>query len=465
MTRGLRAFLIVFWLLVVLQWCAGASADSRSGRLDLGFGEKGLAMTPLGTAGEEADVQVAPAISGSAVVANALDGTVVRFLSDGSRDLRFGSKGDLALGSSTAAEGSSQRTFFSRAVAVDNRGRVIVFGEQTDTSETFTPGGSSGEIPASSAVILRFTAEGKPDTSFGERKGFIRSDFGLGSGLNTSIPMVGALAGGVDSHDRPVLVAGVSSAKRGCNGHGGIGPRPRAVVRLTPAGEADLTFGGGDGISPIDGSGSFPRLEIDGGGRPVVGVGPRVECQAGSTIYRLREDGEPLVGFGSDGVRAFGQLHLAVVAPSGAMILSRRQDQTLSLVRLRPDGQRDLSFGQGGTARVNLPFDVGLHLKPEAVDKNGRILLAGFVGSPVGEPAKRQPKHSSLVVARVLANGKLDPTFGEHGWIFTGLPRQREATSARATLDPQGRLLVAGTVIAPHHRNGGFVLARYSLGP
>lgn len=465
MIRGSRALIFVVSMLALLLLSVAASAQVRPGRLDRGFGGEGLAMTPLGTAGEEADVEVANGQNGSVVVANALEGTVVRFLPNGSRDLGFGNDGELKLGSSTAAEGLSQRTFFSRAVAVDSRGRVMAFGEQTDSSHAYSPGGFAGEIPASSAVVLRFSAEGRPDPSFGEGKGFIRSDFGLGSGLNTNIPMVGALAGQVDSRDRPLLVAGVSSATRGCTGHGGIGQRPRAVVRLTPTGEPDPTFGGGDGISPINGSSSFPSLEIDRGSNTVVGVGPRVECQVGTTIYRLRENGERVTGFGSDGVRAFRRLHLALVAPSGLMILSYRHDQALSLARLRPDGKRDLSFGQDGTASVHLPLDVGLHVQPAAVDTKGRILLAGFVGSPTAEPAKRQPKHSSLVVARLLANGTLDPTFGHDGWVFTHLPRQREASSAQATLDPRGRFLIAGTMTAPHRRNGGFVIARYLLGP
>jgi uncharacterized delta-60 repeat protein len=461
MIRRLRAFWVGACALALLSFPVSASAQGKAGRLDPTFGKEGWAMTSLGTAGEEADVQLAPTPNGSAVVANGLEGTIVRFLPDGSQDFRFGNGGELALSPSTAAEGRAGRAFSSRALALDHRGRVLIFGAQTDTSQVFSEGGFTGEIPASSAVVLRFSAEGKPDPSFGEGKGFIRNDFGLGSGLNTAIPMVGAMAGQVDSLDRPVLVAGVSAATRGCYGHGGVGSRPRAVVRLTDGGQPDPTFGGGDGISPIEGSTSFPGLEIDGDDRPVIGAGPRAECQAGTTIYRLRDNGERMAGFGSDGVQVFRRLHLALVETSGGMILSNRHDRTLSLVRLGPDGRRDMSFGQGGVARVHLPLNVGFHMQPAAVDKHHRILLAGFVGSPVSEPAPGQPKHSSLVVARLHAGGRLDLNFGRRGWTFTRVARRLEATSARASLDPQGRLLVGATVTAAHHRDGGFLLARY----
>jgi uncharacterized delta-60 repeat protein len=465
MALGLRALAWWAWATLIFLACAvPASAQSTAGRLDLAFGNGGLAFTPPGTAGEEADVELANVPGGSVVVGNALEGRLVRFLPDGSRDTAFGESGELHLGPETAREGVDERTFWSRSVAVDSRGRVLVFGEQTDTRQFFI---TERSVPASSAVVLRFSDEGHPDPSFGEGKGFIREDFGLGSGLNTDIPMVSALAGRVDSRDRPVLVAGLTSPTSGCYAHGGVGSRPRAVVRLTESGQPDPTFGGGDGVSPIEGSASFPGLGIDGKDRPVAGVGrigsPTAECQLGTTLFRLGEDGERLSAFGSDGIRVFKWLSLAVLEPSGTMILSSRHDQTLSLVRLRPNGSRDMSFGQGGVARVHLPLDIGFHARPVAVDPRGRILLAGFIGSPIAEPAKRQPKHSAFVVARLLPSGKPDLGFGTHSWIITRFARPLEVTSAQATLDPRGHLLVAGTVTKPH-REGGFAIARYLLG-
>ena len=156
---------------------------------------------------------------------------------------------------------------------------------------------------------------------------------------------------------------------------------------------------------------------------------------------------------------------LAFVEPSGAMVLSGRRGQTLEVVRVRADGSLDAGYGRGGSARIHLPIDVGLHLRPAAVDRHGRILLAGFVGSPDGSPAKGQPKHSSFVVARLLPDGRPDRGFGNRGWVFTRFPRPLEVTSTRATLDPRGRLLVAGTVIKPHQRDGAFAVSRYLLGP
>lgn len=318
--------------------------------------------------------------------------------------------------------------------------------------------------------MLRIDAAGNLDPSFGEGRGFIRSDFGLDSDLRTDIPMVGALAGQVDSRDRPVLVADVTSSTSGCYGHSGVGPRPRAVVRLTEAGQPDLSFGEGDGISPIGGSTSFPTLAIDGRDRPVADVGrigsSRAECQSGTTLFRLREDGQRLSGFGANGVRVLKYMHLAVLQRSGAMILSYREGRTLHVARLRPNGLLDRGFGQSGVAKLRLPFEAGFHVRPVAVDTKGRIVLAGFVGSPIANPDAREVKHSSFAVGRLFASGARDTSLGDHGWIFTRFARPLEVTSTEAALDPRGRLLIAGTVTKPK-RDGGdrFAVARYLLGP
>jgi uncharacterized delta-60 repeat protein len=237
---------------------------------------------------------------------------------------------------------------------------------------------------------------------------------------------------------------------------------------LTEPGQLDPSFGGGDGVSgPIEDSTSVPALELDGDGAAVVGVGRinsrQAECEPGTTLYRFRQNGGRMKSFGSGGVRVFTRLHLAFVEPSGAMILSRRAARTLRLVRIAPDGSRDMGFGRHGVAEAHLP--AGLHVRPVAVDARGRILLAGFVGSPSGSTKKGKPKHSSFVVARLLPDGRPDSSFGSRGWIFTGLPRPLEITGARATLDPQGRLLVAGTVVERPERAAAFAVARYVLGP
>jgi uncharacterized delta-60 repeat protein len=452
-------------LLVLLSSAAPASAQPQFGHLDPSFGERGRASTSLNVTDKFGDVELGVAPDGSAVLAD--QGILVRVRPDGSRDLRFGNEGKLVLRDDTAAEGVVERTFFPGNIAVDDRGRVLVFGQQTDRREIHEPNGMFNPLSASSAIVLRFSGRGERDPSFGDGRGFIREDFGLASEFSTETPLVSALTGRVDSRDRPVLVAGVSSTTSACNGHSFINSQPRAVVRLTETGMPDPSFGGGDGISPIEGSNGFSGLEVDAADRPVVAVGRiggvRTECRLGTTLIRLRRDGERLAGFGAGGIRELRRLNLDVLQSSGAMILSQRRKQALIQLRLKSDGDRDLSFGGNGSARVALP--AGFHVRPVAVDERKRILLAGFYNSGKPGSVERRQRPGSFAVIRLLPSGRPDRTFGDNGWIVTPFARPLKIDSATATLDPRGRLLVAGTVTTPHRPNGGFVLARYLLGP
>jgi len=460
--------------LALLACAIPAAAQAGVGGLDPAFGQGGFATTALNLAAKRGYVELGVAPDGSAVVSE-VAGFTLRFGPEGSPDATFGEGGKLDLGQAPIVKGGAEdeeRTFFPGDIVVDSEGRLLVFGQETETQGSIYPGPNTGErLPESWAVVLRITPQGQPDPTFGGGRGFIRSGFGLRSRFSRHLPRVTALAGSVDSRDRPVLVAGVITVfSGGCFAKGGRTMYPRAVVRLTEAGRTDRSFGGGDGLTPITGSTSFPGLGIDGRDRPVVGVGslvqPEPECRGGTTLIRLREDGRRMRGFGPRGTQAFKRAELSFVAHSGAIFLADQHRRTLRVTRLRPSGDLDTGFGRAGTAGVRLPLAVGNHVSPVAADAEGRVLLAGFLGrdEPFSGP-KEGPKHPSLAVARLLPDGRMDLSFGEGGWIITAVPEPLEVTSTAATLDPQGRLLLTASVTAPDQTQGGYLLARYLLGP
>jgi uncharacterized delta-60 repeat protein len=459
---------------LALLTCAMPSvAQAGVGGLDPAFGAGGFATTPLDLAATGGHVELGVAPDGSAVVVPGISGFTVRFGPEGLPDATFGEGGKLPLGQAPVIEGGAEgeRQFFTQKVVVDSEGRLLVFGEVTDARRSVYGGTITGESALESwAVVLRLTPQGRPDPTFGEGKGFIRSGLGLRSQFSRRLPMVGALVGSVDSRDRPVLVAGVTAVFGGCYAKGGqLILFPRAVVRLTEAGRIDHSFGGGDGLAPITGFTSFPGLGIDDRDRPVIGVGslvqPEPECRRGTTLIRLREDGQRMRGFGPRGTQAFRRSHLAFVAHSGAIFLAYQHRRALRITRLRPSGDLDTGFGRGGTAAVRLPVAVGNHVRPVAADAEGRVLLAGFLGRDSPLPSAKGPKHPSFAVARLLPDGRMDPSFGEGGWIITAVPEPLEVTSTAAALDPQGRLLLAATVTTSEQAEGGYFLARYLLGP
>jgi len=430
----LRAIVTAISVAATIALCCPlptAPAAQRGARLDPAYGHDGVATTAFGIAGEEPEVELTAIPGGAALVADGLEGTAVRFGAAGSQDHRFGKGGRLPVARGSGLGGSE---------------RIIV--------------------AATHAAVLRFGADGRPDRSFGEGHGYVVGDFGMPVDEGTGLSDAAALTGRVDSRNRPLFVVGTVALISSCLGHAGSGAIPRALIRLTESGRPDTTFGAGDGISPVEGVGSFPFLGIDAADQPAVGVesfaaGP---CDIGTRVYRFGAEGEPLAAFGPGGAREFGSVHLGLVEPSGALILDERIGRTLKLVEVDVEGNPDPGFGEAGVAKVHLLATVGLHLNPAAVDAKGRILLAGFVGSPISAPEKDRPR-SSFVVARLLPDGKVDRSFGRNGWIFSRLSGHRELISAQSTLDPKGRLLVGGIVTKPHHLDGAFVVARYLLGP
>lgn len=439
---------------------APSSAQARTGQLDRSYGHDGIAMTGFGTAGPEPGTTLAAGAEGAAVLENG--GTVVRLQPDGALDTGFGTAGRLA----TAFSLGGGRSFGPGAVAVDPEGRVLAFGAIYEKNET-AAGPENRPVSASVAAVFRFTAEGKLDQSFGEGRGYFEGSLGIGPEVaqepTAGLTRVSAMKGAVDSEGRPVLVAGSPSPGGGCLAKPTVEPHPVAVARLTESGQLDATFGGG-GVVPISGSGSSPVLKTAGAGETIVGVGRigglKASCGVGTTIYRFGPGGEGVAGFGPGGHRAFSRLKLSLVEPSGSLILSGQAGRTLTLSRILGGGSPDGAFGRGGTAKIELPLRSGIHVRPAAVDPQGRILLAGFVASPRSGP----PRRSSFVVGRLLPGGRLDRSFGNKGWIFTRLPGQLELISAPATLDPEGRLLVGGVVRRAGRADGAFAVARYLLG-
>jgi len=466
---GVRSVAQVACAVLALLACAmPAAAQAGVGGLDPAFGEGGFATTALNLDAQSRYVELGVAPDGSAVMSEAA-GFIVRFGPEGSPDTTFGESGKLLVFREDPIIGGGaggKQQFYPRNVVIDSEGRLLVFGQETDPSSQYSP----GAVAESWAVVLRLTPQGEPDPTFGGGRGFIRSGFGLHSRFSRHFPSVTALVGSVDSRDRPVLVAGATEVFFGaCYAKGGLDMFPRAVVRLTEAGRTDHSFGGGDGLAPITGSTSFPGLGIDDRDRPVVGVGSLVQpepgCRAGTTLIRLREDGQRMRGFGPRGTQAFKRQHLAFVAPSGAIFLADQHRRTLRVTRLRPSGDLDTGFGRAGTAAVRLPVAAGNHVRLVGADAEGRVLLAGFLGRNDPFSETKGPKHPSLVVARLLPDGRMDSSFGEGGWIITKVPEPLEVTSTAATLDPQGRLLLAVTDTAPEQTEGGYLLARYLLGP
>lgn len=440
---------------------ASAPVASAAGGLDPTFGAGGLSISPAGTATEDRVPEVSAAPDGSTTVSSGGRSTV-RFGPEGTWDSTFAGTGSLIANGEKLGLAPAEIQPWS--TAVDSKGRLLVFGSESDGRSAPSGSTEGGSLVESEAVVLRFDPDGTLDPTFGGG-GVVRSTFGIESTYPMdSFPMIVATSGTVDSRDRPVLAVGAVEPVGGCYAKGGPGLQTRAVVRLTEAGLPDPTFGV-EGLARAAGTASFPYLGLATGDAPIVDVGPtgdrEPECHRGSTVIRLGEDGARLGTFGRRGVVHVPAFAVALTEPSGGAILTRASKHLLELRRRTPSGAKDRSFGHDGLEKLPLPGAREASVHPVAIDSQGRILMAGAINSQRGR-SKPQAR-SALVVGRLLPDGHPDPTFGERGWILTRLAPGVALEGAGATLDPTGRLLVAGVTRAPGETRSGYVLARYLL--
>ena len=122
-----------------------------------------------------------------------------------------------------------------------------------------------------------------------------------------------------------------------------------------------------------------------------------------------------------------------------------------------PDLQLDAGFGSGGTAELDLPTEseTGFAL---AETPDGRVIVGGLAR------AGGQPR---WLLARLLADGRLDPDFGTGGVVLASIPGAVVAgpfdrSGIRDLLVlPDGRLVAVGTAYAEPARQPIAVVARF----
>jgi uncharacterized delta-60 repeat protein len=466
-TSAIRRRLFAAFLgsvLLLVPVVVPAVANAGQGSLDPSYGAEGWSLIPPSTVPKPGGgVRIGVGPEGEVFVEES-SGQVVRLGPEGAVDQGFGDAGEISLEPDPVAEGVAARSFSPTDIAVDSQGRLLVFGGESDSRRTFNFNlVSGGIVTASSALVLRYDGAGQLDPTFGDGTGYVRGGLDLGvhtSAGKSSSPaetVVSALAGTVDSRDRPVLVAGGASVLSGCQGHAGVAFVPRAVVRLTASGGREPGFGKG-GKTLVAGTSSVPTLGTDASGGVIADVGQSrrgySRCRSETNLVGLGANGDRMAKFGEQGHLRLGPVGLGLVEPSGASIVYRYQGQKIDLTRIGASGGRSRGFGQHGLAALRLPPGAASRARPVGVDASGRILLAGSTGGRL----------SRLVIGRVLPDGRLDTGFGEGGWLTSPVPRSFEIGSITASLDPAGRLLVAAAGARSSESENSYLVARFLLG-
>ncbi len=403
-----------------------------AGRLDPSFGKGG--KTTVGFPAEVAGnvgvkytlpfqftpghLQMAAAPGGKLVVAGGTK--LVELLPNGKPNPGFGSGGAVAI------ERPPGMSFVLAGVAVDSLGRVLVAGSARPQPSDSTP-----DPLISSAMVMRFAADGSVDRGFG-REGTLVSDFGIeppaiGAG-HYKAAAVGLRSIAVDSLNRPVLTGGSVTKMASCYS-AETAISTGFVARLTEAGALDPSFGSG-GLRQIADISSFQQGTLFPSGS-IFTVGSGKSGCAGEgggpavVLTGFNSEGNLDPGFGFSGFRSVGfpEAPVATVAPSGKIVLlgakqGTRRKRTQLVMRLLPNGTSDPSFGRTGRITIVLPKHGAL--AAVAVDGRGRLLFAGRITKRVSKSKKNPLTRSSFLLTRMSPKGSFDRAFGRHGSVETG---------------------------------------------
>jgi uncharacterized delta-60 repeat protein len=121
--------------------------------------------------------------------------------------------------------------------------------------------------------------------------------------------------------------------------------------------------------------------------------------------------------------------------------------ERFAAARLLPDGHLDPNFGSGGATRTNFGSSDNSLVSDLAIQKDGKIIVAGNLGN------------SDFALARYNSDGSLDATFGSAGKVTTDFGAS-DTVSAIA-LQSDGKIVVAGS-IQYSGSDTDFALARYN---
>lgn len=172
----------------------------------------------------------------------------------------------------------------------------------------------------------------------------------------------------------------------------------------------------------VDGEFAVARYDTDGDLDPTFG-------DAGTVVT-------PIAGGNGDEARS------VAIQENGRIVVAGTDSwRKFALVRYRPDGRLDHTFGGDGIVRTDFTpgDDVAWDM---AIQPDGRIVAIG--GAGFGQ--------LGFLLARYRRDGVLDPSFGDDGTIVT---RYRGANARAVVLQPNGRIVVAG------YNSRGLALARY----
>ena len=287
---------------------------------------------------------------------------------------------------------------------------------------------SCARSAAPTSTPLRLSAQQVPDSSFGQGR-VVTTDLRSRGGEEAQKIVV--------MDDGRLIIVAVAGAQIG-------------VARYLPDGAPDATFGT-QGHVTLD-LGYALGLGVMADGRIVLAGSNDFGSAQNVRVIRLLADGALDPSFGTGGVVTtdLGGSDTAfdlALQPDGRVVVARAYGPLPSsffALRYTADGQLDPTFGLGGIAQT--PMHGFSQPERVRIDSSGRIVLAGM------DIIDGSDQRGYAVVARYLADGILDPTFGQSGVSSTYIGQV--AGVHAIDIQPDGRIVVGGAGFV------GFIVVR-----
>ncbi|MDP9709168.1 UNVERIFIED_ORG: putative delta-60 repeat protein [Pseudomonas fluorescens] len=412
----------------------------NAGQLDKTFSSNGVAQVYFAGSTSSLTQSVALDAQGRILVA-AKVGTaqgncfgLARLLGDGSADLGFGNQGSVIGRFASGFEATGSK------VQVLPDGRILLAGLHYESEHCTLP------------ALALFDAQGRPDPDFGDNgRQIVRlpGDLSMGTRdawLPPGVPGAEACDFALQPDGRILLIA---------NHHFELADHVGMLIRLTPDGRLDPSFNGRGFVMVrhLLLNTWLGSVLLQGDGRIV--VAGSIDFPQEGLLARYLPDGQLDERFAVDGFMAFKvQGHSALVnqviqsAEHLHCFGSSRDPIRCMAQSVHGNGRPDLHCN-GGQPHLLEIGSSGCQWSAAQVMPDGRMIA---VGATIGGV------EADFIVARYLANGSLDRSFGSgNGWLRTRLGRSLD-TATSVAIQPDGGILVGGYSLDGNYRA---MVARY----
>lgn len=395
------------------------------GSLDTGFGTGGRVTTDNGNSNDQG-CGVGLQSDGKIVVVGE-QSLVARYNSNGSLDTGFGGDGLVQnnFGSINARTSS---------VAIQSDDKILIAGDiYTGLFATGTD-----------FLLARYNNDGSLDTSL-DGDGWVTTDF-IGPNSDSATDVV------ISPSDGKIIAVGYTTPAWSSD---------FAVARYHPDGSLDASFGiNGRVVTDIGHSNDSPaRAVVQNDGKIVVAGGTYVNYpNYDFVVVRYNTDGSLDPGFGTGGkvITDFNAYDFAsdiALQPDGKIVVGGQAATSgvFAVARYNSNGSLDASFGINGKVMITFGSAVNI-ANAIALQKDGKILIAGRT--------RLNNFTDGFGLARLNSNGTLDVSFDGDGKVVTDFGLNDQTVNALA-IQPDGKIIAAGN--ASNYATGrNFIVARYN---